>query len=230
MQLMPVNVFGTLERDRAHKLDRFSRFLPVGFYYKAFLDRKWAFPHWERAIRKLSGLGTPNFEAPRVRTRNRHVFCDVLVIGAGPLRHGGALAAGRAGANVMLVDENARIGGSLTYAHGCRCRVARRLQRLTLEIEQCAADPRDAGDLRLGVLRRSLDRADRLEQDDEGARAQRDRCHRRDGAAGRIQSQRPARRDARFGRATSDLSLCVRPMDTAVVLTANTEGYAAHWT
>src|SRR5689334_8075363 len=26
MQLMPVNVFGTLERDRAHKLDRFSRF------------------------------------------------------------------------------------------------------------------------------------------------------------------------------------------------------------
>ena len=60
MQLMPVNVFGTLQHDRAHKLDRFSRFLPVGFYYKAFLRPKWAFPHWERAIRKLSGLGTPN--------------------------------------------------------------------------------------------------------------------------------------------------------------------------
>src|SRR6478735_3759105 len=31
MRLSPVNVFGTLAHDRAHLLDRFSRFLPVGF-------------------------------------------------------------------------------------------------------------------------------------------------------------------------------------------------------
>src|SRR6476620_4957801 len=84
MRLSPVNVFGTLDRDRAHLLDRFARFLPVGFYYKAFFKPKWTFPRWERAIRKMSGLGKPDFDAPRARTPNRQLFCDVLVIGAGP--------------------------------------------------------------------------------------------------------------------------------------------------
>ena len=42
-----------------------------------------------------------------------HVHCDVLVVGAGPAGIAAALAAGRCGARVMLVDEQNELGGSL---------------------------------------------------------------------------------------------------------------------
>ena len=58
------------------------------------------------------------FAAPRLRTPKRYDFCDVLVVGAGPSGIAAALAAARGGAQVLLIDENARIGGSLTYARG----------------------------------------------------------------------------------------------------------------
>jgi len=118
LQLTAVNTFGSLQNDRAHVLDRLSAFLPVGFYYKTFFRPKWAFPRWEKLIRRMSGLGTPDFKANRVRSSKRYDFCDVLVVGAGPSGMSAALTAARHGANVVLVDENARIGGSLTYARG----------------------------------------------------------------------------------------------------------------
>ena len=42
----------------------------------------------------------------------------MLVVGAGPSGLAAAAAAGEAGAKVVLVDENARPGGTLTYARG----------------------------------------------------------------------------------------------------------------
>jgi sarcosine oxidase subunit alpha len=66
----------------------------------------------------VSGLGAPDVAAPRLRTPKRYDFCDVLVVGAGPSGIAAALAAARGGAQVMLIDENARFGGSLTYARG----------------------------------------------------------------------------------------------------------------
>ena len=118
MRLVAVNTYGGIENDRARFLDWLSAFLPVGFYYKTFHHPKWMFPYWERLIRKVSGLGAPDFAAPRIRTPKRYDFCDVLVIGAGPAGISAALTAARSGAKVLLIDENARIGGSLTYARG----------------------------------------------------------------------------------------------------------------
>ena len=34
----------------------FARFLPVGFYYKAFHNKR-LFPMWERVFRRITGLG-----------------------------------------------------------------------------------------------------------------------------------------------------------------------------
>ena len=111
MDLRAVNTRGGLAADRARIVQCFARFLPVGFYYKAFHARKW-FPLWERMFRSMAGLGTVSFDAPRIRTPKRYGFCDVLVLGGGPAGIAAALSAASAGASTMLVDENPRLGGS----------------------------------------------------------------------------------------------------------------------
>jgi sarcosine oxidase subunit alpha len=116
-ELTAVNTFGGLQRDRAAVLGRLSAFLPVGFYYKAFYTRR-LFPMWERMFRALTGLGRIDFATPHIRTAKRYAFCDVLVIGAGPSGLSAAVAAAEAGARVVLVDENARPGGSGFYQLG----------------------------------------------------------------------------------------------------------------
>ncbi|HEY4038071.1 MAG TPA: 2Fe-2S iron-sulfur cluster-binding protein, partial [Burkholderiaceae bacterium] len=116
-QWTAVNTFGGLQRDRAALLGRLSALLPVGFYYKAFYNRR-LFPMWERMFRRLTGLGRVDFAAPRRRTPKRYAFCDVLVIGAGPSGLSAAVAAAEAGARVVVVDENARAGGSGLYQLG----------------------------------------------------------------------------------------------------------------
>lgn len=114
MVVRAVNTWGGVTCDRGFVLDRLSRFLPVGFYYKAFYNKR-LFPLWERLFRRVAGLGVINLKAPRLRTVTRYAFCDVLVIGAGPSGLAAAIAAADCGAQVVLVDENAHIGGSATY-------------------------------------------------------------------------------------------------------------------
>ncbi len=114
MKLTAVNTFGGVAGDKARLLGHFSRFLPVGFYYKSFHSKK-LFPLWERLFRTLTGLGKVDLSAPHERTAKRYDFCDVLVVGAGPSGLSAALAAAAQGAEVVVVDENAQAGGSGTY-------------------------------------------------------------------------------------------------------------------
>src|ERR1700680_4473376 len=100
-----VNTRGGVSSDRLAVLNHLSPFLPVGFYYKAFYGKR-LFPRWERMFRNLSGLGSVDLSAGRRSTPNSYDFCDVLVIGAGPSGLSAALAAARAGASVLLADEN----------------------------------------------------------------------------------------------------------------------------
>jgi len=111
MHVGAVNTFGGLARDKARILDRFARWLPVGFYYKAFHSKRW-FPRWERMFRTMTGLGTVALDAERSTTPKRYGFCDVLVIGGGPSGLSAALEAAAAGACVGLVEEAFRLGGT----------------------------------------------------------------------------------------------------------------------
>src|SRR5271166_4221393 len=111
MRVAAINTFGGLEADKARILDRFARWLPVGFYYKAFHSKR-LFPRWERMFRTLTGLGWIGLGAARQSTPKRYGFCDVLVIGAGPSGLAAALAAAEAGARVALVDESPRLAGN----------------------------------------------------------------------------------------------------------------------
>jgi sarcosine oxidase, subunit alpha len=112
-----VNTAGGVAADRGRWVGKLAPFLPVGFYYKAFYSKRW-FPRWERMFRKMAGLGKVDLSAPHLRTPKRYGFCDVLVIGAGPSGLAAALEAARQGADVVIVDENARSGGSGTYQAG----------------------------------------------------------------------------------------------------------------
>jgi sarcosine oxidase subunit alpha len=111
MQVSAINTFGGLSHDKARVLDRLARWLPVGFYYKAFHSKR-LFPRWERMFRALTGLGHVTLGAARQATPKRYGFCDVLVIGAGPSGLAAALQAAAAGAQVALVDEASWLAGN----------------------------------------------------------------------------------------------------------------------
>jgi len=89
-------------------------FIPAGFYYKTFM---WPAAFWERVyeplIRRAAGLGRAAAGADPDHYEQAFAFCDVLVIGAGPAGLMAALAAARAGARVILCDEDFRFGGRL---------------------------------------------------------------------------------------------------------------------
>ncbi len=115
LSLTPVNVNGSLTRDRDSIIDRLGRFLPVGFYYRAFHRPRALFPFWERLIRRKAGLGRVDLDWSARRRPKRYAFCDVLVVGGGPAGMQAALSAADAGADVLLVDEQPHLGGSLDY-------------------------------------------------------------------------------------------------------------------
>lgn len=117
LQVSAQNVNGSLARDRDAIIDRFGRFLPVGFYYRTFMGPRrdsWL-KFWEPIIRRKAGLGIVDTKAAHRHFDKSHLHCDVLVVGAGPAGLNAAILAAEAGADVVLCDENPEIGGSLTY-------------------------------------------------------------------------------------------------------------------
>ncbi len=110
------NVFGSLQNDRGKLVELFGRFLPVGFYYKAFYKPKGIWKYWDSVIRNFAGLGKVDLDAVPYHSDKAYRFCDVAVLGAGPAGLNAALQAADAGAEVILIDENPQLGGSLNYA------------------------------------------------------------------------------------------------------------------
>ena len=94
--------------------DVLSPLFPAGFYYKTFM---WPPSFWEKvyepAIRRAAGLGHAAGADDPDEYEKVFAHCDVLVIGAGPAGLMAALSAGRAGARVILADEDFKLGGRL---------------------------------------------------------------------------------------------------------------------
>ena len=107
------NRWPSLNHDVGELNNLASRLLPAGFYYKTFM---WPASWWmlyERFIRQAAGLGRPSLEPDPDQYAKRHAHCEVLVVGGGPAGIAAARAAAHAKVRVILVEDDARLGGSL---------------------------------------------------------------------------------------------------------------------
>jgi sarcosine oxidase subunit alpha len=108
------NRWPSLKYDIMTPLDMLSPFLTAGFYYKTFM---WPAAFWEKLyepfIRRSAGLGKLSLQPDPDTYDSGYLHCDLLVVGAGPAGLMAALTAGRAGARVILADEDFRMGGRL---------------------------------------------------------------------------------------------------------------------
>ncbi len=108
------NNWPSLDFDVMGIIDRFSRVFAAGFYYKTFMGPfRGAWMFYEKFIRRATGFGNPPLERDPDRYEKSHAFCDVLVVGGGASGLAAALAAGRSGARVVLVEDGAELGGAL---------------------------------------------------------------------------------------------------------------------
>ena len=110
------NYTGSLLQDSDALLGHFSKFMPVGFYYRSFYKPKGVWKLWEPMIRKKAGLGVVDLNFEPEYYDKAYLFTDIAVVGAGPAGLKAALTAAEAGLNVLLVEQEQILGGSLNYA------------------------------------------------------------------------------------------------------------------
>ncbi|MFJ4142951.1 2Fe-2S iron-sulfur cluster-binding protein [Pseudomonas sp. NPDC089734] len=116
LQVTGQNFNGSLDNDRDAYLGKFSKFMPVGFYYRSFYKPKGMWKVWEPIIRKKAGLGVLDLQFQPEYYDKAYLFTDLAIIGAGPAGLQAALTAANAGAKVLLIEQQPILGGSLTYA------------------------------------------------------------------------------------------------------------------
>ena len=114
LQARSQNRFPSLKFDLLGINNLAAPFLSAGFYYKTFM---WPRPFWEKLyeplIRRAAGLGSLSGRHDEAQYEKAWAFCDLLVIGSGPAGLMAAWTAAQAGADVILAEEDARMGGRL---------------------------------------------------------------------------------------------------------------------
>jgi len=107
-----------------------GRFLGPGFYYKTFIRPRRLWPFYERILQRFVHAGEVSADTPRITVDKRYAHPDVLVAGGGPAGMAAATAAAQAGARVMLVEEEHRLGGHLRWGGAPELAALRELRDL----------------------------------------------------------------------------------------------------
>jgi sarcosine oxidase subunit alpha len=117
MVVNPQGVWPSLEYDLKSANRAFGRFLSAGFYYKTFIKPRRLWPLYRRMLRRFSAGGRVSAGPAQGYFDKRYAHPDVLVAGGGPAGMAAALAAARAGAQVLLVEEEYELGGHLRWGN-----------------------------------------------------------------------------------------------------------------
>jgi sarcosine oxidase subunit alpha len=118
MAVTSQNTWPSLRFD-ARAVNRFAgRFLTAGFYYKTFMRPRFLWPAYESALRRFVNGGRVSPDTAPIHPAKRYAHPDVLVAGGGPAGMAAAVAAARAGASVLLVEEEHQLGGHLRWGTG----------------------------------------------------------------------------------------------------------------
>ena len=112
MKVYSQNHWPSLEMDFGSVLNKLSRFIPAGFYYKTFIDPKRAWETiYEPAIRRSAGLGQASRKLSSSTFEQFNVHIDILIIGGG---FAGILAAkllAKSNKSILLVEQSQKLGG-----------------------------------------------------------------------------------------------------------------------
>ena len=109
------NAWPSLGFDLLRVIDKFDRRFPVGFYYKQFY-KPLTWRLFESVARRIAGLGTIDVHAvPEIRTEVEHLHPEVCIVGGGPAGLSAGVEAAQAGASVLLIDRQSRLGGHLLF-------------------------------------------------------------------------------------------------------------------
>jgi sarcosine oxidase subunit alpha len=115
MDVRSQNTWPSLSFDLKAANQLAGRFLGPGFYYKTFIRPQRLWPAYERVLQRFVHAGRVSADTPRAVVDKRYAHPDVLVAGGGPAGMAAAVAAAQAGARVMLVEEEHRLGGHLRW-------------------------------------------------------------------------------------------------------------------
>ncbi|MEL6476907.1 MAG: 2Fe-2S iron-sulfur cluster-binding protein [Pseudomonadota bacterium] len=111
------NAWPSVRFDLGQVNDLMGRFFSAGFYYKTFFGLTgrgtWEWMQFEKLIRQAAGMGRASHQADPDSYEYVHDFCDVLVVGSGPAGLAAAETCVAQGLDVMLVEQDFRLGGSL---------------------------------------------------------------------------------------------------------------------
>ncbi|WP_408589890.1 2Fe-2S iron-sulfur cluster-binding protein [Novosphingobium sp.] len=107
------NRWPSLSSDAGAVFGLAAKALPAGFYYKTFFGPAKLWLKYEALIRRAAGMGDAPTKADPDSFAQRSAFCDTLVVGSGPAGLQAALTAAEAGDSIILVEQDAALGGSL---------------------------------------------------------------------------------------------------------------------
>lgn len=114
MQIRTQSGVPDAEKDRFAALDDIiDRFFPHGAHYKKFTTPRVLREFMIKQMRKFTGFGNPPKAVYEGKAEFEEIETDVAVIGGGPGGMSAAIYAARAGAKVVLMDENPFLGGQL---------------------------------------------------------------------------------------------------------------------
>ena len=124
MRVRHQNAYPSLEHDVLSVVQHLDWLMPVGWYYKGLSHPK-AWHAAEPFIRKVAGLGDPPAAGlPGPEYEHAYMHVEVAVIGGGPAGLHAALEFGRAGGQVLLIDDQSALGGHLRYQKNPSARLA----------------------------------------------------------------------------------------------------------